>query len=66
LRVKEKDGEEYWSLDMSELEAAISAKTKAIILNTPHNPTGKVCTTVDIRYVCINDFLSLRYSATKS
>ena len=25
-----------------ELRAAFSAKTKAILINTPHNPTGKV------------------------
>ena len=28
--------------DPAELRAAFSAKTKAIILNTPHNPTGRV------------------------
>lgn len=31
-----------WKLDISELRAKISPKTKAIIINTPHNPTGKV------------------------
>jgi len=30
------------SFDFSELEKAFSDKTRAIILNTPHNPTGKV------------------------
>ncbi len=28
--------------DPAELEAAINPKTRAILLNTPHNPTGKV------------------------
>jgi aminotransferase len=31
-----------WSFDPAELRAAFSARTKAIILNTPNNPTGKV------------------------
>lgn len=29
-------------LDGDELRAAFSAKTKAIVINTPHNPTGRV------------------------
>lgn len=31
-----------FALDMEELEGLFSAKTKMIILNTPHNPLGKV------------------------
>src|SRR5882724_8933117 len=33
-----------WSFDPDELAAAFNAKTKAIIINTPNNPTGKVFT----------------------
>lgn len=29
-------------IDLDELEAAFSEKTRLIILNSPHNPTGKV------------------------
>ncbi|HWJ65636.1 MAG TPA: pyridoxal phosphate-dependent aminotransferase [Nocardioides sp.] len=29
-------------LDPAELEAAVSARTKLVLLNTPHNPTGRV------------------------
>lgn len=29
-----------WTLDMEKIEAAIGPKTKIILLNTPHNPTG--------------------------
>eukprot|EP00466_Bigelowiella_natans_P016134 jgi/Bigna1/48736/estExt_Genewise1.C_310070 len=29
-------------LDLNKLEAAITPKTRVLILNTPHNPTGKV------------------------
>ena len=31
-----------FTFDLSELEAAISPRTRAILVNTPHNPTGKV------------------------
>ncbi|CAJ64690.1 MULTISPECIES: pyridoxal phosphate-dependent aminotransferase [Frankia] len=31
-----------WSIDPAELRAAFSDRTRAIVLNTPHNPTGKV------------------------
>lgn len=33
-----------WSINWAELEAAITAKTKMIVINTPHNPIGKVFT----------------------
>jgi aminotransferase len=33
-----------WSFDPDELRRAFSPRTKAIIVNTPHNPTGKVFT----------------------
>ncbi len=31
-----------WTYDPAELRAAFNARTRAIIINTPHNPTGKV------------------------
>jgi kynurenine aminotransferase len=31
-----------WKIDFDELRKAFSPKTKAIIVNTPHNPVGKV------------------------
>ena len=31
-----------WQLDFDELRSAFSPKTKAVFINTPHNPTGKV------------------------
>ena len=33
-----------WSFDPAELAAAFSPRTRMILLNTPHNPTGKVFT----------------------
>src|SRR5688572_19248633 len=31
-----------WTFDEAELRAAFGPRTRAIIVNTPHNPTGKV------------------------
>src|SRR5271155_4383627 len=48
------DGE--WTFDERELRAAIHHQTKAIILNTPNNPTGKVFTRGElelIRDLCV-------------
>jgi len=40
-----------WSFDPDELRAAFSVRTKAIILNSPNNPTGKVFSRDEL--VCI-------------
>ncbi len=37
-----------WLLDETELRAAFSDRTKLIVLNTPHNPTGKVFTAQEL------------------
>jgi N-succinyldiaminopimelate aminotransferase len=37
-----------WIFDPAELAAAITPRTKAILLNTPHNPTGKVFTAEEL------------------
>ncbi|GAA97793.1 uncharacterized protein L969DRAFT_52903 [Mixia osmundae IAM 14324] len=37
-----------WTVDFDELQKAISPNTRAIILNTPHNPVGKVFTREEI------------------
>ena len=31
-----------WSMDLARLEAAFNENTKAVVINTPNNPTGKV------------------------
>jgi aspartate/methionine/tyrosine aminotransferase len=31
-----------WGIDPDELRAALTPRTRAIVVNTPHNPTGKV------------------------
>lgn len=43
MNVRNTKGTE-WTVNYDELEAAITPKTKALILNTPHNPVGKVFT----------------------
>jgi aspartate/methionine/tyrosine aminotransferase len=48
------DGE--WTFDAGELRAAFHTQTKAIIVNTPNNPTGKVFTRSElalIRDLCV-------------
>ncbi len=37
-----------WSLPIDELAAAFGPRTKAILLNSPNNPTGKVFTTAEL------------------
>jgi len=40
-----------WSFDHEELAAAFGPHTKAIILNTPNNPTGKVFTCAELEFI---------------
>src|SRR5487761_1349972 len=40
-----------FSIDRAELEAAFSPRTKAIIVNTPNNPTGKVFTRAELETI---------------
>lgn len=40
-----------YTFDPDELRAAVSDRTKLILLNTPHNPTGKVFTADEMRLV---------------
>ena len=47
VRLREPD----WSYDPAELEAAFSDRTKAIVINTPNNPTGKVFTRSELEHI---------------
>jgi aminotransferase len=40
-----------WTFDEKELAAAFGPHTKAIILNTPNNPTGKVFTRAELEFI---------------
>jgi N-succinyldiaminopimelate aminotransferase len=45
------DGRGRWTYDPAELRAALTPRTKLLVLNTPHNPTGKVFTDAELREV---------------
>jgi aspartate/methionine/tyrosine aminotransferase len=50
------DSNAEWTFDEKELRAAFDKNTKAIIVNTPNNPTGKVFTQAElglIRDLCV-------------
>ncbi len=40
-----------WTFEPGDLEAAVSPRTRAILLNTPHNPTGKVFSREDLELI---------------
>ncbi len=40
-----------WSIDEAELRAAFSDRVRAVVVNTPHNPTGKVFTRVELELI---------------
>jgi len=40
-----------WGFDPDELRAAVNARTRLIVLNTPHNPTGKVFAPDELRVI---------------
>jgi aspartate/methionine/tyrosine aminotransferase len=45
------DENSVWTYDENELDAAFGPRTKAIILNTPNNPTGKVFTHSELEFI---------------
>ena len=40
-----------WSFDRTAFEKAVTKKTRAILLNTPHNPTGKVFSQEELEFL---------------
>jgi len=40
-----------WSFDPDELRAAFNERTRVMLLNTPHNPTGKVFTRPELEFI---------------
>jgi len=57
VKLRPPEGDEgEWTFDEKELRSAFDKQTKAIILNTPNNPTGKVFTRAElelIRDLCV-------------
>jgi len=47
VRLREPD----WSYDPAELEAAFGNRTRAIVINTPNNPTGKVFSRIELGHI---------------
>ena len=50
LRPPSRSGED-WTFDPDELAAAFSNRTRAIVINTPNNPTGKVFTRAELEVI---------------
>ncbi|EQK99662.1 Aspartate/tyrosine/aromatic aminotransferase [Ophiocordyceps sinensis CO18] len=40
-----------WTIDFDELERAMSSRTKMIVINTPHNPVGKVFSKAELQKI---------------
>jgi len=40
-----------WSIDFGELRAAFGPRTRGLVLNSPHNPTGKVFTRAELEAI---------------
>jgi N-succinyldiaminopimelate aminotransferase len=40
-----------WTFDPEELAAAVTSRTRAILVNTPHNPTGRVLTRAELQVI---------------
>ena len=40
-----------FAFDAAEVRQAVGPRTRAIIVNTPHNPTGKVCTRAELEAI---------------
>jgi N-succinyldiaminopimelate aminotransferase len=52
-----------WAFDPDELAAAITPRTRLLLLNSPHNPTGKVFGVAELRQIaelcCAHDLLAV-------
>ncbi len=53
LRPVTADGSLDWAYDPDEVRAAFSPRTRALILNTPNNPTGKVFTREELEFLAV-------------
>jgi aspartate/methionine/tyrosine aminotransferase len=51
LRLVKRREENGWRLDLDELAAAVTAKTKLIFLSNPNNPTGQLLTEAELHRI---------------
>lgn len=49
--VQQSFGDGGWTLDMGDLEAAITPRSKAIVINSPSNPSGWTATEEELRQI---------------
>lgn len=56
--VKSDDGASRWTLDMAELRAALTPRTRVLLINTPQNPTGAMFTREELNAIAsiLRDF----------
>ncbi len=52
IKIIKRREELEWNIDLDELDALVTPKTKLIFLNSPNNPTGAVFTDEDMRRIC--------------
>ena len=51
LKIVELNFENGWKISPSEIEAAITPKTKLVSITVPHNPTGAMTSAADVRAI---------------
>lgn len=51
ITLRENTAAGKWELDREEVEAVMSGDVKVLVLNTPHNPTGKVFTRDELDFL---------------
>jgi kynurenine---oxoglutarate transaminase / cysteine-S-conjugate beta-lyase / glutamine---phenylpyruvate transaminase len=49
--MNDRDSAGEWILNPDRLREKVTTRTKAIILNSPHNPTGKIFTRTEMEYI---------------
>lgn len=52
LRREERGDLVHWAIDPDEVRFQLTSRTKAMVLVSPHNPTGSVATAVELEAVC--------------
>ena len=50
----------HWTIDPDRLKKAFTKRTKALVLNTPHNPTGRVMTRAEMTMIAMITMWKLR------
>jgi len=51
VTLRENESTQTWELDRDELRRVAGESTRALVLNTPHNPTGKVFSAEDLQFI---------------